>query len=296
MTQFSPFDQFANPFAIGLQRLDADGPIQIDENIADYLGQKARLFDQCYDEVFQAEADTSKVQNEVLEIILAALATASAGSLKISDGNITCPTTGTIYQRQSEAPLALASRLVQEDLLIMRKKATGWHLVAGSLCFPSSWNLSEKMGKSLFDIHRPVPGINQTLDPLIRRIFDNLKPQLPVWRENWSFYDDDELRHDQSEAQRSHGNYGKSSSQQIYLRREFQTLHKLTNSGDILFTVKILVMPLSIIETRPEPAAIADVLLSQIDKMTPAQKRYKRLDRKDDPGIAYLRLLSMGKT
>ncbi|TIL96884.1 MAG: DUF3445 domain-containing protein, partial [Mesorhizobium sp.] len=38
----------------------------------------------------------------------------------------------------AEAPLARASLLVQEDLILMRRGDSGWRLVAGSLCFPSS--------------------------------------------------------------------------------------------------------------------------------------------------------------
>ena len=46
-------------------------------------------------------------------------------------------------------PLHAASLLVQEDLILMRRGETGWRLAAGSLCFPSSWLLTEKFGKPM---------------------------------------------------------------------------------------------------------------------------------------------------
>ena len=157
----------------------------------------------------------------------------------------------------------------------MRKKPSGWNLVAASLCFPSSWSLAEKFGKPLSDIHRPVPGANDRLDPMIHRIFDNLKPDLPVWRENWSIYADDELRHSTGESTRSDsGEHGKSG-EPAFIRREYQTLHRLPDSRDILFTIKILVEPLSFLETQDHPGSIAAELLQQIDAMSEAQKAYK---------------------
>jgi hypothetical protein len=44
-------------------------------------------------------------------------------------------------------PLKAAALLVQEDLILMRKGEDGWRLAAGSLCFPSSWTLTEKFGR-----------------------------------------------------------------------------------------------------------------------------------------------------
>ena len=168
--------------------------------------------------------------------------------------------------------MALASLLVQDDLVIMRRKQAAWHLVAASLCFPSSWNLLEKFGKPMMEIHQPVPGLNQKLEPMIHRIFDNLKPEMPVWRENWSIYGDDELRQDIIEATEHGGGEHKKPDNAAYVRREFQTLHKLPRSGDILFTIKILVEPLTIISGQENATSIAQKLLDQIDSFKRSPK------------------------
>jgi hypothetical protein len=43
----------------------------------------------------------------------------------------------------------------------------------------------------------------------------------------------------------------------VYLRLERQTLRKLPESGDILFTIRIYIDPLSALETHPEGASLA---------------------------------------
>lgn len=277
--QFQPYSKFAKPFSIGLQLLGNTLPFQPDRKFADYIGQKQALFLEKPNSIFKAELDTIGSQNEALDFVLN---TISPDNMQpSSDGPtndiVICPILGTKYNRIDfkDNPLALASLLVQEDLVLMRKKPSGWNLVAASLCFPSSWNLAEKFGKPLHDIHQPVPGANERLDPMITRIFDNLKTDLPVWRENWSIYADDELRHSTGENSRyKDGEYGKSD-EPAFIRREYQTLHRLPESQDILFTIKILVEPLSVLEEQDNPGEIASHLLKQIDALSEAQKAYK---------------------
>ncbi len=283
--QFKPFSNFATPFTIGLQLLGENNVFQPDQKFEKYLAEKQSLFESSPDEVFQAEADTLEAQNEVLDFVLTRIS--MGNNQGKSPKTIHCPISHNTYNRTdySDRPLMLASLLVQDDLVIMRRKANNWHLVAASLCFPSSWNLAEKFGKPLVEIHRPVPGINDGLDPMINRIFNNLQPDTPVWRENWSFYGDDELRHDSVESNRQAKGEHAILENDTFIRREYQTLHKLPISGGILFTIKILIEPLDIIAHQRNPAKIATLLLGQIESMNKAQLQYKRLDK----NLTYLR-------
>ncbi len=278
--QFNPFSNFAAPFTIGLQLLDENVVFQPDQKFEKYLAEKQSLLKNIPDEVFQAEADTLDAQNEVLDFVL-------KHTQNQRQASIQCPISHNTYNRADYAdrPLMLASLLVQDDLVIMRRKANNWHLVAASLCFPSTWNLAEKFGKPLSEVHRPVPGINDRLDPMINRIFNNLQPDTPVWRENWSFYGDDNLRHDSAESNRQAKAEHAILENNAFIRREYQTLHKLPKSKDILFTIKILIEPLEIIARQKNPAKIASLLLEQIDSMNKAQLQYKGLDK----NLIYLR-------
>ena len=176
-------------------------------------------------------------------------------------------------------PLAIAAQLVQEDLLLMRNSSEGWRLVAASLCFPSAWLLREKFGKPLHAIHHHVPGFGKDTrnDGLIGRMFDNLWPERPVMRWNWSLYGEAKLYYPAIDNQIKNRFGAGLIAENVILRIERQTLRKLPVSGDIIFTVRIHLNPLSVLETHPDGAALALSIDQQVQAMTDAEAHYKGL-------------------
>ena len=177
----------------------------------------------------------------------------------------------------THGPLARAALLIQEDLVLMRKSPEGWRLVAASLCFPSAWNLREKFGKPLHEVHAPVPGFGGGTRNagLIDRMFDNLRPDHSVMRWNWSLYGDAKLHHPASD----HGlkkRFGDGNlAGNVTLRLERQTLRKLPKSGDILFTIRIYVDPLEVLAKLPNGKALAQAIADQIMAMSDEEITYK---------------------
>jgi hypothetical protein len=176
-----------------------------------------------------------------------------------------------------EPPLLIASRLVQEDLLLMRRGADGWRLVAGSLCFPSSWVLDEKLGRAMDAIHAPVPGFAGRVGEMVARIFDNLRPEQPVERMNWSIYDDATLRHASSKPRSERFPPNAAMRERAHIRVERQTLRRLPRSGAILFTVRVFADPLAALSARPDGGLLAGALHRQIGQLSPDQLAYKGL-------------------
>jgi hypothetical protein len=173
-------------------------------------------------------------------------------------------------------PLLTAARLVQEDLVVMQRDATGWRLTSGAVCFPSSWRIRDKFGRPVEEIHGPVPGFGPGTRPagLINRMFDNLRPEQPVLRWNWSLYGDDVLPHPlPSPTARRYGDGDRAD--QVFLRNERQTLCKLPETGAILFTVRIHIDPLEALERHPSGAAVAAALNRQLCELDEAQLAYK---------------------
>ncbi|MCC2113984.1 MAG: DUF3445 domain-containing protein, partial [Hyphomicrobiales bacterium] len=121
-------------------------------------------------------------------------------------------------------PLKLASLCVQEDLCLMRRGEGGWRLAAASVCFPSAWSLKEKFGRPMGEIHTPVPGFAGRMLTVVERIFDNLKPDEPVERHNWSLYGDAELRHTESHEEDLELLDRETLAARLHLRIERQTL------------------------------------------------------------------------
>jgi len=156
----TPYDGSSKLFAIGLKPLELDRWIEVDENLLPHLAEKRRLYAEIPGSVFVEEEASRDAQREVLDMLASHLPAKFPATHRHSGEVVTV--VGAPYDDAlaglAEAPLVAASLLVQEDLILMRRDESGWRLVAGSLCFPSSWKLTEKFGRALQDIHAPVPG------------------------------------------------------------------------------------------------------------------------------------------
>ena len=272
----TPFDGSEPLFKIGLRPFDPSIWFEPDHCLADHLNIKRKLISEIPDEVFLAEKDTLASQVEVFDLIIAQLSEYHADTHIVGEGDVTIKNTEhRIEISQSDpTPLLTASSMLQEDLVLMRKSDAGWRLVAGSVCFPSSWSLKQKIGKPLHAVHEPVPAFSEGTRnaSMIERIFDNLQVDLPAERFNWSVYGDDQLFHDDRSADRF------EAGANHFLRVERQTLTKLPVSGDILFTIRIHIDPFEALLKREDRASIAAGFIDLLKKMTPAQLQYKGLD------------------
>jgi dimethylamine monooxygenase subunit A len=260
----TPYDGSAKPFSIGLKPLDLAEWIDVDGNFDQYIAEKRRLYVEERDNVLVAEADTEDAQAEVYSLIAAHMRTLDPRFRGDDD------TLGHI---------AAAGLLVQEDLVMMRKSSEGWRLVAASLCFPSAWNLREKFGKPLGEVHGPVPGFRTGTRnaSMIDRMFDNLKPEQPVMRWNWSLYGESVLYFPTAihGAKRRFGDGDITGK--VTIRLERQTLRKLPVSGDILFTIRIYLDPLEVLEAHADGPHLAAAIRDQMLALSPDELDYKGL-------------------
>lgn len=261
-------------FTIGLAPLDPDDWIEVDDRLEHYLAEKDRLLSEIPDRVFAEEPETRASQQEILDRLADHLGRRFPDTHVRDGSRMTVNGSRQVDLRSGEAPLRLASGLVQEDLVVMRRSDAGWRLAAASLCFPSSWSLREKFGKPLHEIHAPVPGFGPGTRnaALIGRIFDNLKVEQPVQRLNWGIYANADLY--QPDRSAEHGVPGHGGGDNHYFRIERQTLRKMPISGDILFTIRIHLDPLEAL--RPRPEAIAP-FVDQLQGLDDAELAYKGL-------------------
>jgi dimethylamine monooxygenase subunit A len=273
----TPYDGSSKPFTIGLKALDIREWLDVDAHFETYIAEKRRLYAEETANVLVAESGTEAAQLEVLHLIEAHLGT------KDLEGSVTLSTLGR------------AGLLVQEDLVLMRHSPNGWRLVAASLCFPSAWNLHEKFGKPMHEIHQPVPGFGEGTRNagLIDRMFDNLRVEQPVIRWNWSLYGDARLYHPASDNKMKK-RFGEGNIEgRVVMRLERQTLRKLPKSGDILFTIRIYNDPLEALISHAEGPALARSILDQLSSMTGDQLDYKGL--RDETPRLFARLSQLAE-
>ena len=264
------------PFQIGIKPLDPGQWIEVDNQLPAYLDEKARLEAVAFPQVFMAEPDTGAAQHEVLTQLAAHLLERYPDVYRQAGTAIEVLPAGRSVDLADGAvpPLQRAARLVQEDLVLMRRGPAHWRLAAASLNFPSSWVLAEKFGRPMHEVHGPVPGFGDGTRNagLIERMFDNCRPGAPMIRWNWSLFGDDRLFHPEA----GHPDRPRFADG-AYLRLERQTFTRLVQSGDLLFTIRISLRPVESLEENPAGPAIARTLLGQLEGLDETQLAYKGL-------------------
>lgn len=162
---------------------------------------------------------------------------------------------------------------MQEDFCLMRSAPEGYVLCAASVCFPSRWLLAEKIGQPMAQIHAPVPGYAEKLRSPVNRFFEQIRSDRPVWRLNWSIVDSPDLFLLQSWDVNPNLNAA-NAGEKLWIRVERQTLRRLPQSRNILFTIRTYVSSLSLLETNP---SAAKGLAAAIQQVSPEMQRYKTL-------------------
>ena len=228
---YMPVDGKPDRPHVGARALDLHDWIEISGAYEVELAQKRELLRERHDRVFVALPLGDAGSREVLELLAAHLPTRFPERWPHA-----------VAIDSSLHPLEAASLLVQEDLCLMTQVGPDWILSAASLCFPSRWDVRDKIGKNLLGIHEPVPHYAEKIGTATQNIFDKMTVDRPVWRVNWTVMDSGVLH--QPVAVRSPDAIAVTADnipQTLYFRRERQTLRKLPRTGDILFTIRTYV-------------------------------------------------------
>lgn len=272
-------------FKIGLKPLDLNRWLEPDDRFAEELEERERLQRDHFGQVFHAEPLSRASQQNVLDLVLEFLEQNFPDCWSSDSKTITDRIRGRVWVREdfADAPLLLASKLVQDDLVIMTPGETGYRLTAASVCFPSNWDLTEKAGLHLADIHAPVPGLSGRTGQLIDRIFSTLKTGVPAWRINWSIMTHGALFSPSPKGRTLTVTDMETpeTCQDWYLRVERQTLRRLPGTGDILFVIRIYHDPFRDLAGHPDGAKIHAGLLSAVKALGEDERRYKGF--RDEP-------------
>jgi hypothetical protein len=154
--------------------------------------------------------------------------------------------------KRIEPTIEACGLATQEDWCIMVREDT-WRLRAASVCFPSRWVLSEKLGGTLADIHEPVPNYEKDLGGLVESFFDRLDQKRAVWRLNWELWDDPRLSQPwrNEEAEIFDLPSAELVPERVFLRVERQTMRRLTDET-IVFSIRVHQRPLADVIKQPE--------------------------------------------
>ncbi|WP_409432208.1 heme-dependent oxidative N-demethylase family protein [Litorimonas sp. RW-G-Af-16] len=135
-------------------------------------------------------------------------------------------------------PLIDAALNIQEDLCILQKRGDDHILTAAVMCFPSSWDVRQKIGRSIASIHTPVAEFTPVAS-IVERMLSAIRVEQPLGRANFLIYTDPEL----------HQPRGEGIAKPIdptaprYVRVERQTFRRLPETGAVVFAIHTYVIP-----------------------------------------------------
>lgn len=229
---------------MGVRSTDPGNWLQPDDRRADDLREKATLRARLGQETFVARPGSEAAGAEVLSLVESEL-----------------ERLGLPLAPARRHPLDTAGLSVQEDLCLLEPDVGAWRLTAASVCFPTRWDLPSKLGRSLLEIHDPVPGYREQLGAQVDRFFDRMAPDAIAARLNWSVVGDGRRRLDPREPQAPLG-VPADPGRDLFLRVERQTLRRLVDHSAIVFGIRIHVWPLEeVVDDLPGPA-LADLVES----------------------------------
>ena len=218
--------------------------LQVDDQREVYRAEKAALLATRLDACVVYEPGSDAAAREVLRLVLTDLT--RRGLAPDVD--------------ESLHPIDAAGRLVQEDLVVMERQERGWVLTSASVCFPTRWDLRSKLGRTMDEIHEPVPRYAEMVGPMVNRFFDRLHVGRLVWRPNWSLVADPRLRLDPPHRD-DQLTVPSDPGTDLWLRVERQSVRRLVENPDaVCFTVRVHRWPLLEILDDLRGSAFADEL------------------------------------
>ncbi|MCU1463258.1 MAG: hypothetical protein JWO37_3333 [Acidimicrobiales bacterium] len=233
----------ASPFrlTVGLRRIAATSWIDADDNYEADLVERERVLDAHRDDVVQSLAtDASRSAcAELLDVLVASLPGAPAIWARSEGGAVeVVPTGWRLESATTTDPLDAAAHLVADDLCVLDGETLV--LLAGAVCFPNRWRLSDKLGRAVTDIHDPVPRYRDELGDRVTQVLTKLRPDTVLERRNWSILLDPTLHQPEyapsliEHVDTDAGHIGELA----WVRVERQTLRRLPQSGAVVFGIR----------------------------------------------------------
>ena len=189
---------------------------------------------------------------------------------------------GKEFQIRSMPPLEMLLENVSEDFAItLKNQETGeYEFRAGIICSSLGWNVASKIGKSLKQIHEPIPDykekMSMSMDRLalfphpvypdcadLHRYFSKMLTNTPIQRGSWGLEYLQPLYMPPNDSHAEHRNWQNPDLklEDIFIRVDWQTLRRLPLSGAIVFNFKALFTPLTEVADEPGvPAVVLEVL------------------------------------
>ncbi|KAH7109839.1 hypothetical protein B0J11DRAFT_448750 [Dendryphion nanum] len=261
--------------AMGLRKLDAKEWLSIDQSYTTFHEARAELLAEMREECIQVTQEGEEACVELMQEVVEFLLKRYPEHFQIHDcgfgrKKIENRITGEEFDLQRPwtcYPLEMCARLAMEDFNILHKGAfTGEHyLTASATVFPAGWRLRERIGKSVADLHGPVPLWKDVSEILNASYFTRLSPSSCMQRSSLFIQIAPADRHLEEILFAQHGkdlfagDICNLLPRDILIRRESQIFRRLPKSGAVVFTVHTSLEKLTDLPESEHASLVAEI-------------------------------------
>ncbi|NBE08713.1 heme-dependent oxidative N-demethylase family protein [Paragemmobacter ruber] len=221
----------------GMLPCEAEDWIRQDEAFAGQMAERDWLIATRQPLVHALLPEGRAAAAELLAVVLDLLA--RRPGYGVAGDRVTRPD-GAVVRVDAAFPMVTLGRLVQEDLCLMQKQGEESVLTGAILCFPASWTLSQKIGRPMTGIHKPVHHYDEDIARRVQRLFDMVRVGQPLERYNALVYDDPALHNPRLEFDKR-----PYAVERLYMRSERQCILRLPQTQAVVFSIHTYLVPMA---------------------------------------------------
>jgi dimethylamine monooxygenase subunit A len=254
-----PYLQGPPRFDVGLRPIALENWLLPDDQ-ANWLPEKNRLIDTDRSSVFCEHDGSQSAQQELQALVVPFCERAFTGQ---------------------DPALLQVSRMFSDDFVIMEHEAGEWRTTACCLCSPTFFSAQHAIGKTLMELHTPVPDGDVGLSQRIGRVFSNLQPDTILERHNWTVQWSDARNTPDGGLLREQAAAANitQAREHLFLRVERQTIRKLPRTGALVFTIRIRLSNLAALLNQPEDATAFAAAWQSASNPVRTYKKWAVLER-----------------
>ncbi|KAI6129173.1 hypothetical protein EDD17DRAFT_1775687 [Pisolithus thermaeus] len=242
---------------MSLSELEPNWWIELDSAYREKISQRKKLYSEYGKLIIDELTGSQEASRECMEMVIQFICQRYPNQFRYNDW--TGVFTNEILHAQVDIatahPLMFLLDHVPEDFFIVQEDPVSglYRLTAAVGCSAIGWNISQKIGKPLHEIHGPVPDYKERMAFSVDRFFSKVPCDKPIQRGAWGLEVGEPLFLQTSSPEWNH-RYRQDPdllTSDIFLRVDWQTLRRLPKSRAIVFNFKALFTPFT--DFRREP-------------------------------------------
>ncbi|KIJ60634.1 hypothetical protein HYDPIDRAFT_98330 [Hydnomerulius pinastri MD-312] len=242
---------------MSLKKLEPDWWIELESTYRERIAQRKKLYVEHGKLVIDELPGSQEAQRELVEMVIQYICQRYPNQFQYNNwtGVFSNNILGIEVDINTVHPLVFLLDHVPEDFLITQEDPeTGLYVLRAAVsCSAVGWNIGQKMGRPLHQIHGPVPDYKEKMAFSMDRFFSKMPCDKPIQRGSWGLEVGEPLflQTDEAEWSVRQAQDQDLPLSNIYMRVDWQTLRRMPKSRAIVFNFKALFTPLTDFQREP---------------------------------------------